>query len=45
MKGLYHLWRTADWGAALDTLLRSSMLPAMYSQAQLPYSDGLQEHQ
>jgi hypothetical protein len=39
MKGLYRLWRTAVCGAARDTFLRSSMLPAMYSQAQL------QEHQ
>jgi len=44
MKGLYRLWRTAVCGAALNTLLRSSMLPAMYGQAQLPYSAGLQEH-
>jgi len=45
MNGLYHLRRTAVCGAVLDRYLRSSLLPAMYTQAQLPYSDGLQEHQ
>jgi len=45
MNGLYNLWRTAVCGAVLNKYLRSSMLPAMYSQAQLPRSDGLQEHQ
>ena len=39
MNDLYRLCRTAVCGAARDTFVGSSILPAMYSQAQL------QEHQ
>ena len=35
---------TAVCDAVLDTLLRTSMLPVLHSQAQLPYGDGEREN-